>query len=520
MRGVLKVLVVAVVLVTGAAPALAAPPSRTADVLAVVTLPRQDSLDGLVAYADRVQPGAGTMIARAVPEGLPPMAGADALPGLDPARPVRVIVLDPPGGSSATAVLVPVRDGKALARGVGPRATVKQAGGWALIAPAAATVKQLAPWALGPLAREPAPALPTATVFPKALFAAHRTQIEAMLAQITGQLAATPGMDADIAASVRAGLLAATYGLADSARIDLALDARADLAALDLAITPGAGTALASFVAAQRPTGFPLLARLPVERPQMLMAGHVVGGPYREPLVKAMLPLLARTLGRTVAPDEQALFVSMLDAFEGEFALTSTPGAPATMAALYQVSDPSALAPMLDRLYAMFGVALTTEIGGLGMRMQMVTDRTPIDGVRFRRQTVTYDYRKLPRAEADRQRALLGDRQETRAAAWDDVMGMVTGRDTLAPARQLVALSRGKAKAPSLPPAMSQLVDDARAHRDSLLMIMDLAAVMAQQQGKPAPAAPGVLGFLTGFADGRAHLRVVVPAATIQALRP
>ncbi len=518
----------------------AAPAAQPADVLAVLTLPSIDRLGGVGDFADRIQPGSSVAVTAMLQPGLAELVGARGLDGIALGKPVRLVVLDPPGGSVTPVLVVPVRDGKALARAVGPGAKVRTARGWAVIGPAPA-VARVAPWVLATLVLEKAPAAPTAAVFPAAILAAHRTAIDQLGPQMIAAMAAVPGSSPelnDMMTTIADGLI---EGLESSARFDLHIEATADLASIDLAATPRRSTRLHALVAAQQPSTFPLLSRLPLDGAMVVAAGRWASGPLRPAFQKLMEPLFEKSLGHPLDDGERAAMNGMWDAVTGEIALTAVmnppapsagkpagrkqaaapAGPPMSMAALYQVTDAKVAASHADKLAAALAGGSTTDLGGVKLRMQISRDKAAIDGVKFIHSTMTFDYRGLGAAEAARMRATQGDRTEGRWGVWDDVMGFVGGPDSLAAARKLVAVSRGKAKAGPLPAALAALVDDARAHRDSIVFVYDVGALIATVSGKPASSVPaGGAAFATsfGFADARAHLRVTVPSVAVTTL--
>jgi hypothetical protein len=518
MRVLLTVTVVLGLVVAAAGPAVAAPAAPPADLLAVVTLPSKDGLAGVAAFADRVQPGAGAMVGGLVAQGLGELAGPGSLEAVAAGKPLRLLVLEPPGGKTAVAVVVPVKDAKALARAVGPDVEVKSGRGWAVLGQPG-TPARLAPWALSTLVAEKAPAVPTASLFPAALFAAHRAAIEQVGAQMvlgaTTGAGATPEIGPMMGAMVD-GMLAAFEA---TARLDVTIDATAERLVLDLAATPRPGTPLAALVAAQRPSRFPLLDRLPLDGATVFVAGRFASGPYQAAVMKAMQPLLAKSLGGTLDDKQRAALAGIWNAVEGELAFAGALGSPMAMIGLYAVADPKAVAAHMDTIASAFSAGMQTEVAGVVMRTKGGRDKTPIDGVTFRRSTTTFDYSKLSKADAAAKRAVQGDQMEARWAVWDDVVGYVTGGDALTSARRLVAVSRGKAKSAPPPPLVAAMLDEARARRDSLIMIMDVAAVAAQAAGK-APSSAGPVAIGIGFADTRAHLTLTLPSASVTAIKP
>src|SRR5690348_6941022 len=79
------------------------PPPHVAAVVSLPTL--RASIDGLGALLDATDPGTSIGLAAAAPGELAQLAGAASLDGHDAARPLYVVVLDPPGGDPQVVII-------------------------------------------------------------------------------------------------------------------------------------------------------------------------------------------------------------------------------------------------------------------------------------------------------------------------------------------------------------------------------------------------------------------------------
>src|SRR5262249_47636758 len=95
-------------------------------------------------------------------------------------------------------------------------------------------------------------------------------------------------------------------------------------------------------------------------------------------------------------------------------------------------------------------------------------------------------------------------------AGWAKTFGIAIGPKS---ADQLNALIDSAGKAPALSPFVQAAVDASVKRKESMVMVMNLAAMMAPlAQGPPARSA---MTWTLGVADGRAALRMDLPAAHI-----
>ena len=179
----------------------------------------------------------------------------------DLTKPVRVFIFDPKQHPNAFVELVSVTDAEKLKKSAGDSSKVRIDGNFALVG-SATELTALAGYALGTVAKQPAPTMPAAFIFPKAILATHRGDLEGMRATFKTN-PAFASMSSFFDAYVD-GIIAM---LDQSDSIEVRVNASADIVDLDIALLPRAGSNLGKFADAQHPSTYPLLAKLPAGRP-------------------------------------------------------------------------------------------------------------------------------------------------------------------------------------------------------------------------------------------------------------
>lgn len=206
--------------------------------------------------------------------------GFDGTNGLDHTSPITVIAVDLGDGSGTQLALVArVEDANRVQEQRGS-ATIVTRGDFAVIAqkPVADAVSA---WAFEHLIVEPAP--PSgfgAVIYVPEVLRIHGAHFDRFRAAFAKEVSGgDPALERVLAA---AGDAIRSVG-DDAAELDITLDVVTELA-IDVAIVPKEGSALAAFVAAQKPSDFPLILRLPpagAVPPPVIAGGRVDPGPYR-----------------------------------------------------------------------------------------------------------------------------------------------------------------------------------------------------------------------------------------------
>ncbi len=479
-----------------------------AELMATVSLGPDTTLDDLRAFVDAVRPGAGAALNGAlVRQQLAGLVGATSLEGLDPSAPTYVLLVDGGAPLQGIAVVGRVGDADALARGLGGAESAIDSD-WAVIG-SKPVVAAVAHYALVTLPSLPSQRSPTAQVYVPQLIKRYHTEIDAARKLILTQAAsAQQGQMALLAKSYVEGMYSA---VTDCDRLVVTLDVTKDLGAIDFALVPKPGTRLAKFIAAQRPSTFALLDKLPAAPPTVLMAGHLDSGPYRAGLIDMMSMLYGHGESKELITAMDAI----MKASSGELAASVQFGSdkPMQLTQLFGLADKQLAERSIHRLLEAFKLGRTMDSAGISTTIK--TNPTPMDhdGVQLLGYDVTYDYSKAPEPTRKVMEAMVpGGTTTARVATFDQLCLIALGAD---PAGALDA-SRGKAPTWAPVAAIAELLKQAITRKDSILLMMDAGALShAAKPGLPLPFI-----FTIGFADKAAHLRATLPAATARGLVP
>lgn len=477
-----------VALVVGAADAKPVP--RPAAVIAKVTIGSPAGLDGVRAFADAIRPGTSDMIHS---QGVLASAFGVAAEGLDLAGPVHVLYVD--NGKVSGGVLVArVADATLLAPGA------KVANGWAVAGDSALT-KLAAGWALGALAATSPPAEVIGTVYPGAVLARYRKEIEQARASSGG---AAVGLPPALVDAYWAMIMSFSNEIAE---VVVRVDASKELGAIDLTFVPKPRSRLAKFVALQKPNDFSLLGKLPASNAGMVGAGRLVMGPYRKGFIELMQvfygPLSATALGSAMD--------ALMKAASGESAMAMGLDAKTGMAmdAVYALEDMPAADAAIARMFKAVQTPMTTKFGAITSTVQTVPETTEHAGVTVRAyETTTTGGPSSPMMPP-------GGKMRVSLAMFDNLL-------LLASKSAPHAIDAARGKSPGFKPTRYQaaLFDRARARKDSMAFVLDVGAVVAATAA-PAkiPAGSNMLMSL-GFADRSAHFSFAIPATVIKSMMP
>jgi hypothetical protein len=493
---------------------LAGPPDAV--VATVSTGSLAQAMTGLRAYLDAIRPGASLMMTDGlVAGGLARAAGASSLDGIDLAAPLHVIFLD---GPERLVVAGKAADRAALDKAHGA-AHLLVRDGWALLGPRDA-VELIAPWVVPTLVASRPTAAVQATVHVDRLMTRHAAAITELRETAAARLAASDPNAGRMITEYLNGLFALA---GDSARLTASLAIDAARAELDLALVPRPASALAGFVAAQKPSDFALLAALPADAPTgIVMAGHVELGPYRS----GALAMFGRMMnfGDGAATFLDA-FTTLADLATGDFAAAFTMSPAGTqMVEIVPVSDAAAAARAIGAVAA--ATAGGAQVEAMGMRMTHAghPNQAQHAGAVIHGLTTTVDRDSVPPLQREMfDRMYGGGGQELHIAFPDGALVATTG--ALERCKHAVDARAGRAERLRPPAATAAVFDAARARRDSLALVIDLvgllgglrAALVPGAPPPPASSAPG-LALAVGFADRAAHLRLALRAETVRAL--
>lgn len=475
-----------------------AAPKPPTDLVAIVHVPSIDRASAAAeAYADKVMPGASLLAKNAID------AVLRLAPGLDRKQPAAFFVLVPAGASPSIGVVATVADGKALDAAPKSGLERKRRGKLVLLGEAA-TVAANGDWALSALPSKqalPAGAVARVEVMSQAaarLLRAQTAELRTKLTQAAGAAGAADTLQLSLDM-----MDASVDTLLQVERLEVLAFVEAERAELVFEATAKAKTLLAGFAAAQAPSDFSLLARLPLENAGVVAAGRMVLGPAQDAVWSWLDRLLAQTRFRPLIGEMRKL----IDSTDGTFAFSGR-GNPMAMemSVLYGVADPApasaALATSLDKLRA--AGPLVMNLPPVSTRSEMGPDTTSRDGIRLHHMITTYDYGAELPAEL---RAGMPARQELSWGIWDRVMGLAT-TDQIEP---LIASSRRQVPVPAV---FVPLLDHARARKAAAVELLDysvfLAAMLPDLKLAPAP-----LAMWLAFPEGRLSLGVTVPSASV-----
>lgn len=487
-------------------------------VVATVSIPSlSTAMVDLRNYVNAIRPGGALMMTDGIAaSGLARAAGAGSLDGLDLAGPVHLVVLDNP---TRVVVVGKAKDRSALDKGRGAAHLVVR-DGWALLGPKDA-VELVSAWAIPTLVS----ARPTAsdvegTIRVDRLMTRHAAAVTEVREAAAAQVAATdPGGGAMMIEYLDA--LTALAG--DSARLVVSFAVEGERADLDLALVPRPSSRLAGFVAAQKPSDFALLGSLPADAPTgMLMAGHMELGPYRASALGMFIRMM--NFGDDSAAFLEA-FNQLADLATGDFAAGFTMGASGSlMVEVLPVSDAAAAARVVGKVAT--ATAGGKQVTAMGIRMTHTghPDLAQYAGAPIHGMTTSVDLDSVPPLQRDMFARMYGNGGQVMHMAFPQGALVATIGD-LERCKRAIDARAGKGERLHLPDDTAHLFQVARARKDSLAFVIDLASMVgglrsAMIPGSPAPpaaSAPG-LAISLGFADKAAHLHFSLLAATVRAL--
>jgi len=478
--------------------------------MASIALPPASTLSGLQAFLEDVRPGAGAQLTdAALRAGLAKAAGVSSLDGLDPASWIYVLVA---ADSPEIALVGKVADSAKLLTSAGALRVMSR-GTWAAIGPKP-LLERVGPYALTSIVSQPVPAAPSATVYLPHVLTRYGAELHALRGQMLAGAAGGNPMMVRFVNDYVDGL--ASLGN-DSARLVVTLDVSPSTAGLDFALAPRPGSRFAAFAAQQRPSDYALLHQLPAAAtpPMILLAGHLELGPYRDSLLAMMTTFYAPDTSKDVL----AAFEIARRAMTGDIAGTADLAPPGGLAVtqLYGVSDTGGASQAVSAILDQFKTARTIALPDSTTTIVANPDATLYDGVALRSYDATLDHSTA--APARRQALEMmnpSGTHRTQLAAFDERFMLVMAKDGLAVAKRTIDAARGNG--PQLAPgtATGALLASSRAHKDSLVMTIDVGAIGRLVTGSQLGVLPVMMSL--GFADRSAHIGVAVPATTARAL--
>lgn len=462
-------------------------------VLGVLELPIIDrELARWAGYLDAVTPGLGANLDLARLRSLAASSGFD-LDALRLDRPGWVVILDPRRFDDPLLLVIEVADRAEVERAVADDDDFALAtrGSLAAIGSTEALVAA-AGYALQSLPAGPAP---TAVGFE-----VNVGWLQAVTEEMFEAVDVTAGLSPEDRAAMQ--MLRIVHQLR---RLRVGLEVDAGVATATMTFEPNPGSALARWVAEQRPSAFRLATELPPS--PLVAAGTIMFDQVWDELIAWV-----RTVTPTTDPSDEDTYRRWIQVFRGEqgVAIRIDRGPVGLLA--WEHSD-AAAAATLWRSWVDHSLTQDSPGAALTHHQHRHRDVAIEVAARVNRGPATSAMAGAP------------------MASWAQVGTAVTAERLLVaigddPVPELRAhLDRRAAAPPAAPPALPPPFADAAARGESYLVAVDLATMFRSTMAwvtlgsapPPAPArSPASIGL--GFRAGAAHLRVAMPAPQVRAL--
>jgi len=475
-------------------PAIPASPAPIPNlVLATVSIgDPQGQFAGLAAFADAVQPGFGAMMSPAqVLQGVAGSVGAPGIDGVDLAKPIHLLLLDPQKGGGQALLVVAVADQAKMAASVGGGAVMQVHGGFAAVGSGPA-LQAASPYALSNLARSAPPKNAHAVIYMNRIMEAYGPQLDATLRQ-------SMGGNPDAAEKKMAEGVVKLLGSVE--RIEADIEASGQLANATFSVFPQQGSALASWGGMQKPADYSVAARLPAGQWLMVAAGRLDWGP-----MQAFVSEMAAAQGKP----EMAAWVGVFGQ-EVAFALLAKEDKTVRMAGLVGVTD-------------------SKKLGGLVVEYvkKMASEKPPVESMQMSAKVNAYKTGgaslhsitlqpgpQTPDAEKKQFEKAFGKAgMKSYFGVAGDWMVFSLDKDKGAKSMAAKLVQNSKAKQPksALGAAFEKALADSKAKNESGVMIFDLSA-LAPDPSK-AQGADVTVGL--GFEGPVMRTRFTVPPQTLR----
>lgn len=485
-----------------AKPAQPAKPSKAPRLAALVELPNGIEI-GRGPFSARIALRLPAVIANAIMR----WVGARQLLGARLARPIRLIVADPKAFDRPVAALLEVRDAAALQRSFPHRGQVIVRGDLALVGDAA-LVQALRRYAFDTVAALPVPKHPSAILF-KPLFDGYENGI----ARASSRIVKRYGRG-----TAAVAVTALSWLAKQTQRIEVSADLSGGRLAVHVAVYPLPGSALSGFFAAQSPSEFRLLSKLPGgATPALLVAGHLAMGPEKETVLAFVRKLLEARFGARAPASARRALAARFGLYTGEFAageFAAEARGPhrrsgSVLAAAFAARNGRKVKGAVDAfMTAMVKAARragpNTSPGVHRLHAYRPRARS-YRGVAIGEETITYD---LSRASAFQKRALAAYARAPRKldAAGVGKLFLVTDGDM----RHFIDIARGSRPGYEPTGALAAQIRAARARKDSLLMALNLPVLLPRTSAKYE--LPTLWTLSIGFQGGALRLRLAAGA--------
>ena len=479
------------------------PQAAPAELLAAASIGEPVAWIGdLATYADAVRPGIGMMVTPSTILGQLAGFGAD-LSGIDLARPVRVLVLDPTLYHLPLVAVVGVANEAALRAAADQNhLTVIVHGGWAAIGDRGA-LRTAAPYALTTAVATAAPRPLTATIAMATVVTRFRPMLDAWIDAMLAN--AGPKVDPNTRDMMHQYLDV----LGQLERIEISVTADRDRATFTTTLAPRTDGSVARFVAQQRPAVFTLVERLGA-------AAVIFGGRIDHTLLFAAMfdPWLKQTTatyGANVATVATTLFSQWVTVMNGEHAMAvSKPVTGMQVTGLWDTAaGPKVEALVLDYIDAIAG----------NYAAKVKPRRATYRGVRHTNVGIV-----IPALAAQLGSSSDPDLGDLYLAAPGKTFALAFGTDAPTTMRALIdAVVPPKGRKPAaVAPGLAAVLTAARARGDSYVVAVDVPGVrvMGDPSAPAAPVSREHTALTFGFGGGAIVMRMTVPPSQIAPLLP
>jgi hypothetical protein len=481
-------------------------PPESVPVLAMVELPSGRNLGSAAAVLDAVQPGASAQAADAIPSMLISAVEVSSLDGADLDKPVRAVVLDPKKHPQPVVLLVTVKDAKALGQAVTAEKLVVRNDLGLIGAPEA--IKAAHDYAFGTLARREAPGGPYVVAYMAPILTSFRAEIDAGKTQLGALMTMmSGGTGGDMLGKMLGLYIDGVVAMAEQTdRIEGRFTGQDALSGVELTMHARPDTTFAGFCKAQKADDFALVTMLPAhEAPPLIMAGRMALGPARKPFVAFGEAVIAAIWSNAITEETRGMIDAWLDLFTGRFAAEVTAiGVTPEMLQLVESTDGAKAADFSRQfMTSLTAKGATMEVMGMKQTVTFTPEAFAHDGVNVMAQKVET---AMPAPAADPAAdpaapvAAAPVTSTSYFAGVDDFLGLATGSEQ--GMRQLIDAVRNKG--PRLAPAgaLAQAMAATKARKDSVVMYMNLGALL----GGAEAGGPQSIVMSLGFDEARMRI--------------
>lgn len=465
------------------------------------------------AFTDAIRPGGGMMFTLDFVRMGAAQAGID-LSGVDLARPVHLLLLDPTTyGGTPVVLVVAVADRPALdAMAQQANMVVMEHGGFAALGTRQA-LGAVGPYALSTLVTRAPAAAPRIEIAVGRGGPLVRDQFASAVQQMVDQ--APPEQRSTMEVTMRGYV-----SLLDQIdRATFVLDADAARGSLEIHLTGKPGTTLERFIGQQRPGSFELLRELP---PSAIVMG---GSLQLDPLWDFMIEVSKTSMQQVYGDAEVGtkLMEQWRTLLVGENAVGAELGKDFRVSALWDITQRDAVAAMWRDYFQT--VAKTPLTGKMNVKLKL--DAGKHRGAKL--STMTTSPTKQMTAEERLLYDFLGGALSVGYAVTGDRLLIAGGADGLRGVKD--ALDRNADKARAFDPPVGAVITELKQRRESYLVAFDLvgirdfaAAQEAARAAKKKAAAPPrstrtpVILAIGASTAGALTFRIAVPAEQIAPL--